>query len=372
MDKYKEENNRIWAYKLEATNSKIYGEVWRNNDHKVTIKPANICVEDIAGSHLADWNLKTRTIRVSLRLLTKYEWKAVEFVLRHEIAHQIVDEFLDMRTFGHVHGEAFKKACTMVGIEADTKLTDVVMATFNYVPNESPVVDRIRKLLAKGSDNNITREEAQLFLDKAQEIMTKHNVSTTEVYGIDTDDQLFLFRPVGGILKKGSRWKHLFLLCDILQKHYFVEGIWSWTRGGRYYEIMGTPENLDVAEYVYHAILNQGEALYRQYKKEGNRGTRYQFLYNLFKGYRAKLNEQKERTKKKVSEERGSTVDELNALIHQGDKLLKDLYHKRYPDIQHISGNGARYNDKAYRQGKNLTLNTGVNAGGNRGRLITA
>ena len=80
-----------------------------------------------------------------------------------------------------------------------------------------PVVDKIRKIINKAHCASATEKEAELFLQKAQELMVKYNLSQSE---LAARDRLFLRRPVGKLYRKMP--SYIFAVCRLLEEHYFV------------------------------------------------------------------------------------------------------------------------------------------------------
>src|SRR5687768_8953204 len=70
-----------------------------------------------SGERLGRWLPQPRTIELSRRLLFDHGWGVLEEVLKHEMAHQYVDEVLQVQG-EPAHGPAFRKICEERGIDA--------------------------------------------------------------------------------------------------------------------------------------------------------------------------------------------------------------------------------------------------------------
>src|SRR3954469_10017373 len=103
---------------------------------------------------LGRWVPIHRTLELSRELLVKHGWGVLEEVLKHEMAHQYVDEVLGVKD-EPAHGPAFRRICEERGIDARAAGAPVA-------PDEhakSPVLERIAKLLALAESPN--EHEAQ-------------------------------------------------------------------------------------------------------------------------------------------------------------------------------------------------------------------
>jgi hypothetical protein len=156
-------------------------------------------------------------------------------------------------------------------------------------------------------------------------------------------------------------------------------------------ELYGEPENLDVAEYIFHAILNQMEYLYEDFKKDHQKRLKEDPEYKASqKGYdyygwektkkiskdsfiRGVLDAYSERLEKEHEKVETKIEEESNTLVSIYDKkLLKEMYGKAYPNVRNASysvGEGSGYNS-GRNAGKNLRISKGVSRSGNSGRLL--
>jgi hypothetical protein len=58
---------------------------------RLNLRPAAISLTD-SESFWAQWNPVTRTILISRKLVREHNWFQVQSILRHEMAHQFIDE----------------------------------------------------------------------------------------------------------------------------------------------------------------------------------------------------------------------------------------------------------------------------------------
>jgi len=194
--------------------------------------------------------------------------------------------------------------------------------------------------------------------------MLKHNVDNLDL----RKPEEYFYRPIGPEMKKMPMYVRD--LVSILADFYFVEHILCYGGNGRYYEIFGNRENLDIAEYIFCCLLRQSERLWLEYSAElkkkygGTRGiaSKNHFIEGLVAGYREKLEEQRNK--------REGCVQVNNALIWTGDKLMQEMFRQAYPGMRHSSNYrhacGGGYH-AGFNKGKGISLSVGLHSGGNKG-----
>lgn len=284
-------------------------QAWRQ--HNLTLfsggmRSPTITLSD--GLHtLGQWQRGTRTLSMSRHLLAQHSWSVVMEVLKHEMAHQYVDEVLQVHT-ETAHGPAFQRTCQRRGIDpAASGLPDA--------NGHSPrIVRKIQRLLALAESPN--PHEARTALRTAQRMMLRYNLdltTTTPQYG---------FRQIGRPLPR--RAKHHKLLAGILTEHFFVSAIWIHAvdaqtgARGRALEIHGTPTNLEIALWVHDYLLETAERLWRAHRRVGGEGTRGRYLAGIMLGVQERLNEQRQHS-------------ESTGLIWTGDADLTAYMQRRHP-----------------------------------------
>lgn len=371
MDLYSDSTAKAWQKRLVDEWYKIRNHLL---DQDISLPtPAFEIVEKRWGeySHVMGGD---PTICLSRHLFNNFGWGAVVHVLKHEVAHYIVDVAWHMGDL-QTHGEAFAKACGVLNVDARrcSSAKDLLDEDSDLSRKEQ-VVGKIKKVMALTSSS--AQGEAENALRKANELMLKYNISSLD----DHQPDEYLFRPVGPVFKKMPNYVRD--LANTISQYYFVNHILCYCGyQGRYFEFFGTKENLDIAEYIFCCLLRQAEKLWKEHAKElrlqygGTRGiaSKACFIEGLFAGYRAKLREQEA-----DRNERNSTVASSEALIWTGDPLMEEMYHQVYPNMRnysyHRNANGGGYGD-GYKKGQSLSLHAGITPGssnGRRGRLLNA
>ena len=299
-------------------------------------------------TRLGQWHGELRSLEISRSLVLERPWPEVIEVLKHEVAHQFVDERLKVDE--PPHGPTFRRICANLGIDA--------RAVGNPLPAEpdadaagdpaTRIVARIRKLLALAQSPN--QNEAETAATHARRLMFKFNIEVNQV-GEEIGKQIgdegrrrygyrHVGRPSGRILEHDRR------LARILVTYFFVEGVWLPVyrplegKRGSVFEICGLEPNLLMAEHVHAFLTSTGERLWTEYKrktKQRSNADRQAFLAGVMKGFDAKLAVQ-------------TAEFQEQGLVWVPAPDLNDYFRRRHPKIQTVTRGGARRN-AAYAEG---------------------
>jgi hypothetical protein len=314
---------------------------------------------------------------LSRRLVMDRPWTVVREVLKHEIAHQFVEEVLGVRD-QTAHGPAFEAVCRQHGFDAaatglpdpdDDTAAGAASWASGVEPagscrKESPVLRRIARLLALADSPN--QHEAAAAMKAAQRLMLHHNIDAT----VAAAREGFTFRHVGAPSGRISGAGHV--LAGILARHFFVDVIWIPSylplqgRNGRVLELCGTASNLDVAAYVHGFLIETGERLWREHRRaRGLRGDRERrrFLLGVMMGFDEKLKAAADESRRE-------------GLIWVGDPALADYLRRRYPRRTGGSGIGIRATETyehGRHAGRNIVLRRPIaKPTEQRGRLLSS
>jgi hypothetical protein len=318
---------------------------------RAALRPPAFELSDAAG-RLGRWVGGARTLELARTLLVEHGWGVLVEVLKHEMAHQYADEVLGVRDEA-AHGPTFRRVCAERGIDARA-----AGAPRGERAAEQHVLERVAKLLALAESPN--EHEAQAAMSLAQRLMLKHNLDTLT----QSTRPLYDFRHLGA--PSGRIGESQRLLAHILSEHFFVEVIWVpvWRplegRRGSVLEVCGSPENLELAEYVHAFVNHTGERLFREYRA-GDRGRsareRERFLAGLMAGFREKLDAERKKSR-------------AAGLVWRGDGELHDFFRGRHPHIRmtrHATHSGTEAYARGREAGKRLVVHRGVSAGASDG-----
>jgi len=310
-----------------------------------------------AGARLGRWVSTERTLELSRQSLLEHGWGVVVEILKHEMAHQYVDEVLGLADEA-AHGPAFRQVCEERGI--DSRATGVP-AGVHAPSGDTGVLDRVAKLLALAESSN--EHEAQAAMAAAQRLMLKHNIESVT----RRDRAAYAFRHVGQ--PTGRVNEHERILAVIIGDHFFVEAIWVpvWRsldgKRGSVLEICGTLENVELAEYVHSFLLHTAERLWASYKREQGivaNAERRTFLSGVMAGFRAKLERQKRAHRQK-------------GLVWVGDGDLERYFRQRHPRVRwtrHACGQRSDAYAHGREAGGRIVLHRGVQQGPSGARKL--
>lgn len=244
--------------------------------------------------------------------------------LRHEMAHQYVDEVLGGRDDAP-HGTAFRNACRLLRVDPAASGNGKVITPLSVEAEatDGAVRDKIAKLLSLATSPN--EHEAHLAMEKARHLLLKYNLSLND---LKDDQERYTLRQLGGCIGRRQRYQNE--ISHLLSEFFFVEILWDLgfdprdNRRGSHLMIHGTPVNLDMAEYVYEFLNQLLPQLWQQHQLrtgDFSNAPRLHYYWGVVRGFRDKLREQNE----SLSREQG--------LIWKGDSGLKTYFHFLYPRL---------------------------------------
>lgn len=307
------------------------------------------------------WDKNRRIILISEELIKKYSWEIVLQVLKHEMAHQIVSDIFRVE---EGHGNYFKQACKMLGLEDEYCRASISMeeqfvhwkqkkSSAATSAEEEILLNKIQKLLNLAQSSN--EHEAALAMEKVQEIYEKYNIQkikqgqTQEYYTLTINFK-----------KKRIPITHS-IAAYILQQHFFVHVIFSSLYDSmedsnhKTIEVMGSRQNVLMAEYVFYFLIERLELLWENYSKQKNLLLKYKlsFQQGILEGFLKKLDIAKEiRAKVHVEEETKSMPQaQLNALIRLNDAKLQEYVRFKYPKVAKKNSSSSGVYTEHFKQG---------------------
>ncbi|MHC4813698.1 MAG: DUF2786 domain-containing protein [Planctomycetota bacterium] len=316
-----------------------------------------------ATSRLGEWNRDLRILSISQVHIEQDPWLEVMDTLRHEMAHQYVDEVLRV-TDEPPHGPAFRRACELlrVGLRPEDE---------NHRKHDDRIVQVVSKLLALAGSPN--EHEARLALTKARELLLRHNIAAAEVGA--SGDRRFGLRRLGPV--RGRHHHYETVIGTLLRDYFFVRVIWVHTydphrdKAGSVLEVHGTETNLEMAEYVYQYLTNTLGLLWGEYQKTARRGKRtrgpherLRYFAGIVEGFRDTLRQQ------------ANTMEQQHALVFKGDQQLDHHVRYHHPRLESRRTGGTRTTrafEDGKREGRNLRLRKPITASrnGTSGPLLT-
>jgi hypothetical protein len=364
------------------------------------IKPAKVALMD-SDRLWGEWNASTRTISLARTLVKRHAWFHVLGVLRHEMAHQCVSEsplFAEDATNVNEdrtpHGARFRRACRLIGVPDE--LTGASADLQSESPDwkqrrrdeaEDKLLDRVKKLLALATSSN--EHEALLAMNKVRELYAKYNLDQVQRPDRPRFSHLVILLPK-------SRFEvHHRKIFGILAEHFFVKVLtfkqYDAQLGERRpaFELIGTSENVLMAEYVFHFLLLESDFLVRERAKQSESKLtpiiRKSYRLGILTGFEEKLTRSEyvaeSTTSTRVAKYASAGSRELSVIGQaiqkfRADTELEDYLSTIHPKLGKSSAMRSWIDAEAYDAGKvmgrAITLNKAVTeAAQNRGRLLT-
>lgn len=316
-----------------------------------------------AEGRLGAFQREPRGIELSRALVMGQPWGQVQEVLKHEMAHQFVDEVLGIRDEA-AHGASFRRVCAERGIDsrASGAPSDASAAS------TGGPLQRVRKLLALADSPN--RHEAEAAMRTAHRLMLKHNLQAVaqERGGAGAGEGDYGYRHLGTPTGRSTAAERA--VGGLLGEFFFVQPIWVSVfrvRDGKrvnVLEVTGRPENLAMAEYVYDFLLAAADRLWLAHKRtHGIRrnADRQAYRAGVVLGFADKLRAER-------------TAQHGAGLVWVGDAAADAHFRARHPRVRTTRRGSAARNEAAghgRRAGQGLVLNRPVGGGaGNRGHLL--
>jgi len=307
---------------------------------------------------------QTRTLDISRELVWRVGWGQVLEVLKHEMAHQYVDEVLAVADSSiaaqSAHGAAFREVCKARGIDAraTSEIEDLSRPLRNTTDDEARLAKRVSSLLSLAQSQN--EHEARNAARLAQRMMLKHNIkvatdSNLRVTG-SIDDERYTYCYLGEACGRIYEWQRT--LAGMLEQHYFVSVIWIpvWVvaeaKKATVLEACGTPSNIEMASYVHAFLVRSAASLWQTHTGGKRKSGRLRYFSGIMSGFREQL-----------EDEEIEQQDE--GLIWQGDPEVDRYLRRRHPNVRSTRRSAARRDETfsaGQQAGRSIVLNRGISS----------
>ncbi|MBI2603441.1 MAG: DUF2786 domain-containing protein [Deltaproteobacteria bacterium] len=316
-------------------------------------------------SRWGHWDPLTRTLALSTQLIRKYPWGTVLEVLKHEIAHQVVSELWRQE---EQHGPFFKRACECLGVEAWARRAEIHtvpdLASLQHrevSEKESQLLRRVEKLLALAQSPN--EHEALAAMKKVSELYDTYQLENIEK---QVEDE-FASITIDHKLKRLPYFHAQ--IASILTGYFNVKAIFSAQYDPqdiavyKTIELLGRPENVKLAEYVYWFLFNNLKLLWETYQissKQRGLVAKHSYYSGILSGFEEKLRLQKMERRPSVSSK---------SLMTQEHRHLEQYLALKFPRMTSVSRGNRRAQRSAFedgvRKGQELVLHKGMNSSTN-------
>jgi len=366
-----------WLKKLYAEYDQIVYQ------YQLRLRKPLLQIRDLSGQW-GQWDPLTHTLTISKQLILSHEWQHVIGVLKHEMAHQFVSEIFKGDSG---HGADFKKACDALGLSEEYRSAGLDLGEplrswreTSAIPKEDEAILRkVEKLLAMAESAN--ENEAFLAMARVRDLFHKYNVE----FLMNKKNARYVSLVINHKKKKIDRLQQM--IASLLTGYYFVEVIFSedydayQNQSHKTMEILGSQQNVLMAEYVYGFLRQQSESLWQSYRTARSLkgvGAKMSFQAGVISGFRKKLESMEAGRAKQSQSSIGlaELVDGMDqtALVKFKDPGLRNYVRFRFPRLRSFSSGGrvqTEHYNKGRVQGEKIVIHRGVHqSGGNRGTLL--
>lgn len=331
-----------------------------------------------SSANWGSWHPAGKTIKISDRLIQLHAWDVVINILKHEMAHQVVSELFRSHD---AHGSLFDQACDLLGVPGEFRGASGDLPRMILDARERATASphrnlllKIEKLLALAESGN--KHEALLAMEKANYLIAKYNIRRIE----QSQEACYECLIINHKSRRIENYQRK--ICSILVNHFFVKIILADLFDAeqccthKTIEILGTSENVLIANYVYCFLLAQMDSLWRQFQRSHQTTGRQKRSYCLgvLEGFAGKLAGQKQQNF--PGENLAAAIpDNLSVQVCSNDQGLIRFMEERHPRLSRKKFSSARVYLKEYEagchDGGNLTLSKGItSADGYQGRML--
>lgn len=340
--------------------------------YRLPLKKPLFEIRDLS-SQWGQWDPLTRTIALSRKLILCHGWESVVGVLKHEIAHQFVSEILQGDA---AHGVDFQRACNAVGVPDEFRSAGLDLGeplrswqeTSVVSDEDAAVLRKVEKLLAMAESTN--ENEAFLAMARVHELFHKYNIDRLA----SRKKNKYVSLIVNHKKQKIDRVQRM--IAGILTGFYFVDIVFSdlynaqLNQSHKTMEIMGSEQNVLMAEYVYGFLRQQSESLWQTYRSTHalkGASPKMSFQSGVIAGFRKKLEkfeaEHRVSARQATSQEATDSFSKTNALAKFNDPGLREFVQSRFPRLTALSYGGrvlGEHYDKGRIQGEKIVIHKGL------------
>lgn len=337
-------------------------------------------------SQWGQWDPLTRTISISRSLIQAHGWQHVLGVLKHELAHMFVSEVLQGDAS---HGPDFHRACEILGVPEEYRGAGLDLGEplrtwqeMSEVPEEDAVVLRkVEKLLAMAESTN--ENEAFLAMARVQELIHKYNLERV----LHRKKNRYVSLLINHRRQKVDRLQRM--IAGLLTGYYFVDVVFSDLYDPQQnvvhktMEVLGTEQNVYMAEYVYGFLRQQSESLWDQYRQKNalkGAAPKMSFQTGVVAGFKRKL-DQMEKSARRGASAQASAIEharedldvESKSLVRFNDPGLKKFVKSRFPRLTSVRTGGrvlGEHYDSGRVQGERIVIHKGISTQGGGTRAL--
>lgn len=313
------------------------------------------------------WNPQYRTIEIQKQLVLDHSWDTVLYVLKHEMAHQIVTEVFKLADSDH--SQSFQRACDLLAVPSDFRRGSGTISETSEWKNKSTkaealgsVIEKIQKLFALASSTTSEAESASA-IARARELTRKYDLHEATM---GEEPSEFRYAVVNtGKQRLSPIYSHL---AGLLIEHYQVDVIFTSTfnaaklKPSQCLEIYGRETHVLVAEYVLDFLMRTLEDLWSAHAQDKNVAPIYKKSYQMgiLAGFQDRLKRESE-----ILSPIEEPSQRASALMVVEEKQRLQFLQQRYPRLRSRSGSKSWVDNESYARGvadgKDVQIRKGLN-----------
>lgn len=353
--------------------------------YRISLSQPFIKITD-SKSQFGSWQPYTRTLSLSAQLIEDYSWDVVLEIFKHELAHMWVSE-RGRDNEDDPHGLVFQEACRRLGVAPWAR-----SATVEIDPNTARTqhrslseekerqVRRVEKLLSLANSSNA--HEASLAMERARELSIQYQIE------MQAETRHYSYVLINH--KKKTMPSHQSSIASILCTHFYVDCVSrsqydAETREQyKVLELLGSVENVSIAEYVYWYLWRELPMLWDVYAKGSSakgRASRRSYYLGVLNGFHEKLSREKDKAQAQQASgnPEGQSGQSLLVLDKSLERILKQelkgFVSERFPRLNRGGSNRSGLEQDAYysgvAKGQTLELRQGITSNSRQLALST-
>lgn len=305
---------------------------------------------------MGSWDHGSRTIMIARSALENLSWDSVVALLKHEMAHQYVDEKFGLQN-GASHGAEFRMACDRLGLlppfrSSHLKLDDIREKRDQRHSLPEALKRKLIRLEALAASSN--QHESVLARERLQSI----RASLADLAGdLGASDGVAFARKVISLGKRRVS-REQSLAAGILSGYFEVEVIFddefdiNLMRRNKTIVLLGRNDRLEMAEFVFHFLIDEAQRAWRCYRIIANAAPRESasFRAGVIEGFRSVLKSSHARPQRQTKNSR-ETEQNLVLASENTDQELKQFVASQFPRLRSQTVSSSLASARAQREG---------------------
>lgn len=230
--------------------------------------------------------------------------------------------------------------------------------------DKNEVIAKIQKLLALA--NSANEFEASLAAEKANELLTKHNLKLSQIEGYTPDMKCQNFMASTTQQPAENKW-----IFAILCNYFFVRIVKGRRRNlvnGKVcavWSFLGDTHNVEIARYVYEFLARNYHDLFKAYREET--GCQPNYRSSFYVGLTRGIMEHLDSIRSKVQNETGLVVIPQDPKIKDFQDSIFDKTRKcRSPSVHVVNDDAI---ERGTEEGRKIRIAKGLNENATNSKL---